>query len=185
MKNRNMGFSLIELIVSIAIILIIISAAAVFLVSGSKSYSSIYSNASLQVDSQMAMNQLENYIIDCNGGICFDSGTLYVINTVSDGTVTEHMFSYAGTDNEINYAKFSLAAPGGTKTEIESGLMSDHVAGIEITFAAGSDGKVNSADMVMRFERLGRTYTGSETVALRNRPMTADTESALIELICG
>lgn len=183
MKNNNGGFTLVELLVSVAIFAVVAAAATTFLVTGSRSYSSIYSISGLQVDAQTAMNQLENYIIDCNGGIYYNSvnNTLYIVDTTEadDGTVTyvQHAFSLDASNQIISYAKSSLSRSSDTvtetKVESESGLMTRYVTYFSVDLISDSTGAVSSAAVTLSFARRGKTYTGSETVALRNLPVTA------------
>lgn len=63
-KVNNNGFTLVELIIAMAIFVIIISTTISFLSSGSRAYTSARDEADLQMSSQITVNQLEDLAIE-------------------------------------------------------------------------------------------------------------------------
>lgn len=181
---NNKGFSLIELIISIAILGVVAVAALGFMVSGTRGFSSVSSNVSLQYKSQLAMNYIQEYVIDCNTGICFDDNTLYVLDaeTVTDEETgddvvvyTAHVFKYVGSDKAIYYMK-SIATPQATgeysftvsDPDPLTDLLTDGVSSFSVAFS-GTE-QVSEATVSIDFFIRNRTYSGTQTIALRNRP---------------
>ena len=65
-KSNNKGFSLIELIVSLAIVMIVGGSIVSFLLAGSNSYASVITNTDLQEEAQLVVNQISKMRIrDC------------------------------------------------------------------------------------------------------------------------
>jgi len=72
MRNNDRGFTLVELIVSIALLGIIAVAAAGFLVTGTRTYTNVNYSVRLQYETQLAMNQIQNYVMNCSQGIALE-----------------------------------------------------------------------------------------------------------------
>ena len=69
--KKNRGFSLIELVVSIAILAIVGMVLVGFMSVASKTFRSINSDVNLQYESQLTVNQLKDLIVDSNRGIAY------------------------------------------------------------------------------------------------------------------
>jgi len=109
-QRKNQGFTLVELIVASAIMGIVALASAGFLSAGARTYRSVNYSLRLQYESQLTMAQLQEYLIDCNGGIVWDGTDLYVLNVSadapSDASVgTLHCFRYSHTDQTLYYGE--------------------------------------------------------------------------------
>ena len=92
-RNRQGGFTLIELIVSIVIFGIVLAAICGFMIAGAKSYTRINDRISAQMKLQLAADQISESLMDCNTGVVFRSSAsgenissaLYVLNQNSTG----------------------------------------------------------------------------------------------------
>ena len=62
MKKDNRGVTLVELLISFAILGIVSAVIAGFITTSSNTYSTLTTEVNLQYESQMAMNQLQGYI---------------------------------------------------------------------------------------------------------------------------
>jgi len=178
MKKNNRGVTLIELLVSIAILGIIAVGATGFLVVGSKTYNNVSYSVRLQYESQLVMNQIQKYVISCSDGIAWDSAnnTLYVADAADDGGDTLYVFRFDPVSGCLYFGSGAAAAtPVGADD-----LMAEHITGISVAFsAAGSAGRANSAAVEISMARGTKTYTGKQTIALRNQPLAASSWSDL------
>jgi prepilin-type N-terminal cleavage/methylation domain-containing protein len=187
MKMNNRGFTLIELLVSLAILMVLSAAVLGFVSSASSSYSSIFSNVNLQFESQVVMGQIQEYLVDCNGGLCFvsDGGgsTLTVVNRDEDG-FTAHVFRFDTAAGELYYSKGPVSTDSGSPVMAigEEYLLSGHVTDFVVSLP--NTGSADSAEVTLAFAVRGASYTGSQTVALRNSPLTAGGTEALLAAVC-
>lgn len=74
MKKENKGFTLIELMVTIAIMAIFSGVVLTTIGTGANSYRNTSSNAKAQMETQEAMDQIQNMIIDVNRSIYYSYG---------------------------------------------------------------------------------------------------------------
>lgn len=74
MKQRNKGFTLIELIVTIAIIAIFSGVVLTVVGTGAHSYRTTSSNTKVQMETQDVMDQIQNIIIDVNRSVYYTYG---------------------------------------------------------------------------------------------------------------
>lgn len=180
MKADNRGFTLVELIVSVAILAIVMLAAFGFMLAGIKSYTSIDTRITRQFKAQLAVNQVGDSLMNCNTGLnTSDDGKIVYILEKKDGTCTVHAFKLA--DSELRYGE--AAATENTQTRTENGVTTttttytasisnwSKVAGSVDVFSVvltPSTGAVKSAVISLRFKNSDKAYT--QTVALRNTP---------------
>jgi len=190
-RQNNEGFTLVEMIVAVAILAILVAFVMGFVSSGANAFHSVYANVSLQTSAQMITNQLREYMIDCNGGVCYAADVLYIVDINDDGTITENMFTFDAADQTVNYACYTLDSDGGTKTQEDSGLMASYVTDMTVSTdsipvgSSATSWETSAATVEVALTRLGKTYTETETIALRNDPLTAADEATLISAVCG
>ena len=82
MRKRlgNKGFSLIEVIIALAIIMVVSGSIISFLLAGSSSYSSVITTTDLQKEAQLVMNQISDIVISAEKEVRYTGSTLEVIN---------------------------------------------------------------------------------------------------------
>ena len=177
MNKDNRGFTLIELIICVAILAVVIASAFGFMLASSRSYATVTTRLNLQLQSELVMNQLGDYIIDCNGALYYKTGTnsntLYIINENADGTYTSHVFKYVKADGCINYGKGTATDMGDgtfTCTATAADLLAENVTGFSVTQISSDGVNVTSARVSIAFVKNSATCSGIKTIALRNNP---------------
>lgn len=173
--RNNSGVTLVELIVCIAISAIILTMIALIIKTASNSFRRTNEDVNLQMESQIAMNQLSTYIMEASGvypdrdGVT-DDDKKYVIKYVSqeDGiaTTTYHVLYYINDLNclylitDTDPAEVTLDSVKNHEAEY---LMAEHVTDISID---NSDG--TKAVTTLTFGLGDQDYTVRQTIRLRN-----------------
>ena len=158
LPSDNRGLSLVELIVAFTILAIISGIMLGFMVTSSNMYRNVSTEVSLQLQSQIVMAQLKEYIVDCNEEMTFDSvaDTLTIKN--SNGEV--HRFELR-SDDKIYYNSDELA----TNVSVFS---------VVLDYNYGASGAtVSQATVTLVFKKNMKTYTESQIIALRNETVTS------------
>ena len=151
MKKENKGFSLVELVIAITLLVIVSSILLGFMTTGSNMFRRVSTDVSLQMESQVAITQLREYIIDCNDTLSYEhsSHTLTVLNSGSQ----EHVFVWKPDDAIIFYNGDPLA---------------EHVSAFHFLQIDGA------VEIILSFSNLSETYHTTQTVALRNDAVIID-----------
>ncbi len=154
--SDNKGFSLIELVISIAIIMTISGSIVSFLLAGSNSYSSVITTADLQQDAQLVMNQISDIVISAEKSVNFDTATdtLEVVNETE-----KYKISWDKSKKILNYAENSLNR---TLQNPDSVLMAENIS----DFMVNIDN--NKVKIRIKFENNSKAYAKEETITLRN-----------------
>jgi hypothetical protein len=166
---------------------------------GANTYRSVSSETAIQYESQLTLGQLQEYLIDCNGGVCFDSGNdvLYVLSA-DDSGYTLHTFDLNGEEIYYNMQPVTIA-PDSTSLDyytIDSALydpdlMSQNVTGFDVGFDDYFDGTLTiatSANVTISLSMSGRNYTADQQIAFRNAvvcTLDGDVESMAELVIFG
>ena len=166
LRKNNQGFTLTELIVSTAILGIVAVAASAFMIAGTRTYSSVNYSVRLQYEAQIAMAQLQEYTVDCTDGIAWDDTAkiLYIVN----GTDV-HLFKYDPdpAKQTLSYAKTRKAETLDEST-ITYNLAAEHIADMDVTLSNGQ------AEITLQMQRNNKTYSATQVIAMRNRPVVED-----------
>lgn len=100
-RKNNKGYSLVELIVSFALLAIVALAVLMVMNAGSNMFNSVDNEIDVQYKSQAAMSQFQQYFLGCSKAICA---------TTSDGVTyfadskTVYAFRYSESDEKIYFA---------------------------------------------------------------------------------
>ena len=177
MQNNDKGFTLVELLICMVIFAVVVSATFGFMIAGLRSYNLVTERLNLQLESQLVMNQLGEYIIDCNAGICFLNNTLYVIEEKKnmDGTITytANVFQYK-PDGCIYYGngtatKNSLASEF-TCTVTATDLLVEDITSFSVTPVSANGATDSSAIVSISIKKNNSSFSGKKIFALRNNP---------------
>ncbi|NLH02001.1 MAG: prepilin-type N-terminal cleavage/methylation domain-containing protein [Clostridiales bacterium] len=182
----NKGFTLVELIVCLAIFGIVAAAAFGFMLSGAKSFSTVGGRIDAQTHSQITMNFINEYLIDCDEAIYYnaDTCTLCIINkpvNPADKLYSAYIFRYSGRN--LSFSQGTAEKSGGSYIcRIgEQDLLSDKTESFSVYLKNGGTDSLTvlSAEVDISFANQGSSAVEcSKTVALRNKPVYADVSFA-------
>ncbi len=161
----NKGFSLTELIISIAILGLISTVMVSLMTVGGTTFSKVNFQVNMQYDSQIALAQMGDYIIDCNNEISWSEGVLTVTTTLDDGSDDSTIFTLH--NNKIFYSKGATAD--------DYSIVVENVSSLDITINSEeiNGAKIaNSITMTLVLEGNGDSHTATQTISLRNKPIT-------------
>lgn len=85
MKRDQKGFTIVELIIAVAILAIVVLAVGGFMVVGSRSYTNANTDIMLQQDAQLALNQISDVIIDTTDSISYSVDGVSVLKDAEYG----------------------------------------------------------------------------------------------------
>ena len=158
LRKNNRGITLVELIVSAAILGIVAMCASAFMLAGARTYNSVNYAVRLQYQAQLAMAQLQEYTVDCSRGIAWDetTSTLYIVN--GDEV---HVFDYDSASKEITYGTASFAESLSITVE---GLVAEHVESMSVKM------EDRQIEITLNMARDNKHYNATQVIALRNRP---------------
>ena len=184
-RKNNQGFTLVELIVSMAILGIIALSASAFMIAGTRTYSSLNYAVRLQYEAQLVMAQLQEYTVDCTKGIAWDATqkTLYIANEDGDPDTNDavvHMFVHNAAEGAQNIVYKRIDCAGNTfvqqinstTTFAVDALMAEHVKSMDVVFVD------DQAKITLEMTRGNKTYTATQIIALRNQPIALPQQPA-------
>ncbi|MDR2559855.1 MAG: type II secretion system GspH family protein [Oscillospiraceae bacterium] len=146
--KRKKGFSLIELLVSFAIFAVLCAALVGFISMSSRTYRRTTDMVNLQIEYQIVMNMLAEYIIDCDEEIEFDADTL----TITNSHEAPHVFTLQDDGLFLGDAVVSRNVIAFSARREDANLLA-----VSMSFTP-----TNPHDP--------RTYTAEQLIALRNSP---------------
>ena len=171
--RNNGGFTLVELIISVGILAVISLIVALIVKAGAGTYSNISSDLNLQVESQTAMSQIQEVVLDCNAYIAAkaDGSALYVFNQTDGNSFQAYKIALSASTNELYFYTKTLLTSSFTPSDANNFTfgagqpMSSYVRQFIATVA--TDGR--SVDIILNYGIGSRTFNGRQTVALRNQ----------------
>lgn len=177
--KNNRGLSLIEVIIAVAIISIVLTTVVAFMVTGTKLFNQSSNEVELQEQAQLAVNNIENRIIDAQLGAAFMVDGSYHILTIMNESDKEYIFWVDDTDsNEDNRNKifYDTSATNETKGKDNLALtetLAKNVQSFEVTLKTVT-GNVPKADVQlgMKDNKTGRKADSQKTISFRNNIAT-------------
>lgn len=165
MKRNNRGMTLIEMIVAFAILGVVSVAIFSMMLTATKTYTNLTSTVKLQYEAQLAMANVERYMVNCNEGMYWDGKTLFLINEEEGAQSLQVVYL---KDGELFYGSDELA--NGSTSTLYTYLLAEHVTGMNVATLTDAEGLIRQAELTLTFQRNNKTYTGKKTIALRNKP---------------
>lgn len=147
--EKNRGLSLVELLITVAILSIVLVIAISFMMTGSRSFTKGNADSTVQKEAELTVNQIEDMIIDINGGVSMtdDAGktemTMY--HTEDDGTgsllYTKEAVTWNKSDNNVYCSKWMVNYDDSTDTYVVDAsapdnyvdqLLAEHVTSFDV-----------------------------------------------------
>lgn len=189
MRKNQKGFTLVELIIAVAILAIVTLAVCGFIVVGSRSYTSANTDIMLQQEAQLALNQISDVIIDTTDSINYGNGTetvlkdsefssepdakiLVVVNKKAGNNDNDsYRFEWSKADETIYFNTSSTVIddtnPVPVFDDANRAILAQHVKELHIDISQFEENRVVMISMT--FENGNREYTTSNNVTVRNR----------------
>lgn len=206
--GENKGFTLIEIIVTIAILSIVLAGVTTIMVAGSKSFGKGNADAGMQSQAQLVVNQIEDMIIDTNGGVDYkEDGSdreliLYNAFDAEDGigtTYTKEVVKWISGDAKLVYSLWNVTynSTTGTYEPIEpaiadNALLAEDVSefSVDLSDTRREYGKSGEEIQVVQSVRITAGYVAnggqvayatSPVITLRNRMMLSGSPKAIFD----
>lgn len=157
LKN-NKGMSLVELIISVAIVSIVIGVIFSFMVTGSRIFTASSSEINMQQDSQLVLNNIENRVLDAQLGAYFDqekdasNNVIFTKLTILNATGREYIY-WDGNKNTVYYDSdtVDIEDADSIDTKASATLLSSTTKeviaeNVESFFVEFKDTKINDSD---------------------------------------
>lgn len=172
-KLNNKGYSLVELLLTIAIMGLVMLGVAMIMRTTSVTYKDGSNEVTMQTEAQIVANQIEEIFMDGTDSYCYDynfDGGKKFYGITSAGA--SHFIIYNPDKDEIWYQKGAehAIAPG---AEADGGwaLMAENVSNVTIDGWESDTNNVKCDNMVtvkVDMDRGGYTYTATKDIYFRN-----------------
>ena len=176
--RNNKGLSLVELVVTMAILAIVSVAVVGFLLVCLRQYEKGSSEVNLQYESQLAINQIQDMVIDAANGVGYESGKLFVYNYDTQ-TGTEEKIELKQEDDRLLYTRYTL--DGNQVWVADAASKNQPFADYIDSFSAelyGKDGQevqqeeeakeVEQVKIHLKFAWKKQTFSSEHIITLRN-----------------
>lgn len=203
--ENNKGLTLLEMIISVAIMSIVIVTITSFMVTGTKMFGASHDEIQLQQEAQLALSNVENRIIDAKMGIrCDDDGTQVILTVFNENDVTstdaKEYIVWNRNDKKIYYASSTSDVTLTTFPKDE--VLASNVENFNVTLKDGTLGTTVTPDpsvtvqpsvtaqptqsasksnpkveIAIEVQEKGRKHSSQKVVTFRNNITVAATEA--------
>ena len=180
-KGDSKGFTLLELIISVAVLSVIMVMIFSIMSSGSFFFNKSNNMMKVTYSLQETMSQVKETVIDCSKAIKIDSSTEFVVvNKTGEDSYMACAYSYDSGAKVLNYGETTFTSP--TDTTLPGKIKCDKVLTEGVTdFSVtpvlaghpdeeGRD-KIKSLNVSVTVDKNGRSDSAVETIAPRNNPL--------------
>lgn len=195
-KNDNSGFSLVELLIAIAIAAIVGVSVFGFMQVGAKTFNYNSSDVNLQSESQLAFNQMQDLIIDTAVGVQYyakNGATLTEVGSDSEISATDDKLLRLNNMDKVydiwwdrdakeliyNEYNASYDETTGAVTPItpavvddSNGLMSEYITDFSVDLSRLVSSRVVRVELT--YEKGGRVLATSHNITLRNQVVSGN-----------
>lgn len=174
MKLNNKGVTLIELIVTMAVLSIVTVGIQGFIRTSAKINANAIPKVKLQYESQIVMANVQKRLINANKSVFFENGKLLMISEDDNEEEVVSLLVFNEADNTLYYGEST-----GQAGEVTVYKLAEYITDFTIEFVETVDeevSKVTQADVILKMDRNGKEYEGKMSVSLRNKP-TIDNRS--------
>lgn len=163
------GFSLVELIVTVAILSIVGIVLTVMMSSGIRLYGSLDTMNTLQSRSQVLCAQLQEYLLDVSGGVCDSGDTVYFTDAAENKL---YRLRYDAANASVYLAEGTVADDGtALSASLTDALLCSGVSVFAVTVNHTTDTSVaESVSVEMTLAEKNKSYSCSQLFTFRNRP---------------
>ena len=168
MKLNNKGVTLIELIVTMAVLSIVTMAILGFIRTSAKLNANMIPKVKLQYESQIVMANVQKRLINANKAVFFEDGKLLMISENDENEEVVSLLVFNNTDNTFYYGESTVQQ--GEVTEVTVYKLAEYITDFKVEFVETAD-EATQADVILKMDRNGKEYEGEMSVSLRNKPI--------------
>lgn len=204
--ERNRGFSLVELMVTMAILSVVMVIAMSFMMTGSRSFTKGNADSTVQKEAELTVNQIEDMIIDLNGGVSMTDDAakteLSMYHAEDDGSgsmvYSKSAVRWDKSDNNVYCSKWDVSYDASTgaftdgAAEYADQLLAEHVTDFKVDLSDTQTTKAMDGTMrtIVKSVLVSVGYddgTGvvdyatSPVITLRNRMLLSDNPANIFD----
>lgn len=184
-KTNNHGFSLVEILIAMAILGVVSLTIYSFMMQGSRFYGKQYADADIQSEAQLVANTISDLIVDCEVNISYDNEISNSINPSSSSAVyaegkaleisnSDYQFIIFHNGSNLFYLERRPSASDPSVYEAydinNAELLAENITAFDVDLSrvSGKGKGKNIVTFSMTYESTGRSYSGNYQVNLRN-----------------
>lgn len=177
MKQGNKGLSLVELVTTMAIMAVVSLSIISFLAICLRHYEKAGNEVNLQQESQLAMNQIQELVMDATNGIGYEPGRLFVYNQ-DTSTGKAEKIELEQQDSKILYTRYTLNADNVWQADAaKEQPFADYISSFSAVLydKEGQEAKaetepkeIKQVKVHLDFAWEGQTFSSDNMITLRN-----------------